>query len=375
MDHPTIETNMQVVLAFDTPEKRDFYQQVVLNHGLVCRSEDCVPLDRLSARLGQGAADLVVVTMSNGGSSSLSAIREASRAMPLVLALGPPHDAGLIMEAMRNGATDFLDQNRPREELTRALEKLQQAGRIQLRTGRVIAVVGGVTGSGVTTIASGLAFALAGAHKGKPTALVELDPVAPELAFDLDLELRNHVGQLLAEWERVDPRMLEQAAVEHEAGVRVLAYEGNIPAPPPPPEAYRTPVSLLRRVYDYAVLDAGHPATSPGLLEAVRLADAVVVAVRLDVAGLRLSRKLIKRLDERGVPLERVFPVGCRYGQRGQIAWRKAEESLGMPFRLWIPEDPGSVNYALNHGLPLTQAAPRAKVTQRMAELARMVTA
>src|SRR5262245_57588043 len=272
---------MRVVLTYPTPEKRDFYHQVVLNQGLVCRAEDCVPYDGLSGRLGQGQADVVVVVVGSGDPAALTAIREASRTIPLVLALGPGHDAQLILEAMRSGATDFLDHARPREELTRVLDKLQQAGRIQLRTGRVIAVAGAVAGSGATTVATGLAFALAGGRSGKQVSLVELDPVAPELMYNLDLTLGNDIGQVLAEWERIDPRMLDQAAVEHAGGVRVLACEPSRPTTPLAADAYKTPVALLRRVYDYSVLDMGQPGGFAGLLATMRLADAVVLAVRL----------------------------------------------------------------------------------------------
>lgn len=364
---------MRAVVSSDSPETRDLYRQVANNYGLECRSEDCVPFDGLAFRLGQGQADIVLIGLGNGAgaSDSLDAVSVAARTHPLVLASGPTHDAPFILEALRHGAIEFLDQAKPREEFARALGKLQTAGRIQLRSGRLIAVTGALAGSGVTTVASGLAFALAAIHK--PTALVELDPIAPELALDLGLTLKNNVTQILQEWQRVDLRILQQAGVEHAGGAVVLANEPGKPIPALEPDAYRMPVSLLRRAFDWAVLDLGHAATAPGTLDALRLAETVVLVVRLDVPGVRLSRALIKRLDELGISPERICAVANRYGQGGQLPWRKAEEALGVSIKTWLPDDPRTVNEALNHGQAVAQWAPRSKLARRCAELAAAV--
>lgn len=364
---------MRVVVSSDSSETRDLYRQVALNHGLECRSEDCVPFDGIAFRLGQGQVDLVLIGLvnGNGAGAALEAVRVAARTHPLVLAAGPTHDAPFILEALRHGATEFLDQAQPREELARALGKLKAAGRIQLRSGRLLAVTGVLAGSGVTTVASGLAFALAAVHK--PTALVELDPIAPELALDLNLPLKNTVTQILQEWQRVDLRILQQAGIEHAGGAFVLANEPGQQIPALEPDAYRMPVSLLRRAYDWSVLDLGHAPTAPGTLDALRLAETVVLVVRLDVPSVRLSRGLIKRLDELGIPPERICAVANRYGQAGQLPWRKAEEALGVKFRVWIPDNPRIVNDALNNGQAVAQWAPRSKLARRFAELATAV--
>jgi Flp pilus assembly CpaE family ATPase len=68
--------------------------------------------------------------------------------------------------------------------------------------------------------------------------------------------------------------------------------------------------------------------------------------------------------------VDKLRPVANRYGQRRQVAWKQAEQSLGMPFPDWIPDDPASLNEALNQGKPLVQAARRAAITKRFDQLA-----
>jgi Flp pilus assembly CpaE family ATPase len=108
-------------------------------------------------------------------------------------------------------------------------------------------------------------------------------------------------------------------------------------------------------------------------MEAVKVAEAVLLVVRLDVPALRLSRKLIRHLRDQGVPEASIRPVANRYGQKRQVAYKKAEEALGTTFATWIPDDPGAVNHALNYGQPLVQTARRAGITKRFSLLAQQL--
>jgi pilus assembly protein CpaE len=247
---------------------------------------------------------------------------------------------------------------------------MQRAGAVTYRhQGRVIAVLAANPGSGVTTLASSLAFAVA-AHHPKEVALAEVGNGVPELALDLDLKPRHTVDQLVGDWERVDASMVREAVVAHPDGVHVLAHAPQTlePAAVTPP-AMRQVVLLLRTLFEFSVLDLGHSLT-PASLEAVRLADQVVIVVRLDVPSLRLGRALLRRLADQGVPDDKLRTVANRYGQRRQVAWQKAEEALGVTVAAWVPDDPGTVNKALNMGQPLVAAAPRASITRRIDRLA-----
>ena len=47
------------------------------------------------------------------------------------------------------------------------------------------------------------------------------------------------------------------------------------------------------------------------------------------------------------------------------------EETLGLPVQVWVPDDPGTVNLAVNHGTPLVQASRRARITRRFEQMAK----
>ena len=95
-----------------------------------------------------------------------------------------------------------------------------------------------------------------------------------------------------------------------------------------------------------------------------------LVVVRLDVPALRQARRFMRMLIEHGLPRERIKLIANRYGQSGQIGWKKAEEALGAKFAEYVPEDSAAVNYALNQGQPLARARRRSGIVRRLGKLA-----
>ena len=82
---------------------------------------------------------------------------------------------------------------------------------------------------------------------------------------------------------------------------------------------------------------------------------------------------MMNRLTDLGLAPKQRILVANRYGQRKQIGWRKVEEALGVPVDVWLPDDPGRVNQAMNLGLPLTQVSSWSKFGRRLNEMAQQV--
>jgi Flp pilus assembly CpaE family ATPase len=117
------------------------------------------------------------------------------------------------------------------------------------------------------------------------------------------------------------------------------------------------------------VLDVGH-VLGEEQYQALRLCDIVVLVVRLDVPGLRQARRLLQHLEEKGVPRANIRLIANRYGQKGQLGWKKAEEALGESFSEYLPDDSGKLNNALNKGVPLVSASRHSSIARRFAKLA-----
>ncbi len=360
---------MRVVVTQEQPGTMDQVRQALLGLGLECGAGDCVPFSELPLRLAQNSAEMVLVHV-GPGPTALDLIRQTTATSPLpVLAVGPTHDVRQVLEALHSGARAYLDEGRLERDLETALEKLRVTGVVKHSRGLVVGVVSATPGSGVSTVATNLAFTWADKYPER-VALVELGRETADLALSLDLEPRYTVAEVAENWQRMDATLLRQCMVSHAAGVQVLAYQPETLAVAAlDPQAVRKTVILLRSMYAAAVLDLGHT-FSDEHYEAMRLCDRLAVVVRLDVPGLRQARRLMQLCAERGVPRERLRLVANRYGQKGQLSWKKAEEALGVKFAEYIPDDCARLNQSLNLGQPLVRAARHANISRRFAKLA-----
>src|SRR5262249_49584298 len=146
------------------------------------------------------------------------------------------------------------------------------------------------------------------------------------------LDPKHSVAEVVHNWQRMDASLLRQSMAQHPDGVSVLAHRpetldvGTIE-----PQAVRKAIILLRTMFSKAVLDLGHTLGEEHY-EAMRLSDSVALVVRLDVPALRQARQLLRQCTDRGVPRDRIRLVANRYGQKGQLGWKKAEEALGAKF-------------------------------------------
>lgn len=348
---------MRVVVGGQSVDDRAWCRQAARGLGLECGPEDAVPLADLRLRLARRpAADLVLVLMTPDPAGAQSAIAEVSEP---VVAVVPDDWAGPLPE----GATSVWPAGRVRDGLRQTAAA--HRGRAGRSHGVLVAVTAALPGSGVTTVAAGLAFAAGG-----PALLAELAAPVPELALLLDLHPPHPLADLLATGDRLDPAMVRHAVSKHPTGVDVLADPPEAAAPAVlTADAVRDFQVLLRCLYPWAVVDAGH-ARVPGNADLCRHADAVVVVTRLDPPAIRLTRRHIDDLLAAGLPARDIKLVANRYDQPGLPAWRAAEEALGRSVTAWLPDDPRVVNGAAAVGKPLAETAPRAKLARELAKLA-----
>jgi pilus assembly protein CpaE len=365
---------MQVVLAAESAQQRELVRRSILGIGLRCDRSDCVDLAGLSLRLARGNVDLVLVGFEERPQPALPAIQEASQlGTRPVLAVGPRCDPEDLVEVLRSGAREYLDQARMQEELIAALERLRRTGGMENRQGKAVGVIAAIPGSGVTTLASGLAFALAQQKVG-PVLLAEVGTGVPELALQLNLQPTHTLKELLREWDRVDATMLRQTLAETTLGVHVLCANTTSLTPPQVLAATMRQLLVLgRNLFDRSVLDLGH-GLADGTLEAIRHLDHVLVVTRLEIPALHLTRRLLKVLTTQyGVPSERLLLVGNRSGQRGQLTRKQVEETLGNRLLGLVPDEVATVIRAQNEGRALQEIAPRSALCRSLTDLARQL--
>src|SRR5262249_32049147 len=140
-------------------------RQALLAAGLECGAGDCVSFGELPVRLARAETDLVLVGVGADPGAALAVVQHVVANHGLATwAVGAAADHQQVLRCLRAGAREYLDRGKAREEVTLALERLRAVGADGTHPGQTIAVLGAAPGSGVTTVATGLAFALARQH-------------------------------------------------------------------------------------------------------------------------------------------------------------------------------------------------------------------
>jgi pilus assembly protein CpaE len=317
------------------------------------------------AAAGNGAPEIIVVVLSPDPERGLKVVKELRGRIGIgILAVGPATDAKLVLRALREGASEYLDQADLRTELSGVLARLDTAE----KAGRMIAVLAPSGASGGSTIAANIAILLAQNHTG--CLLLDMNLETGDLAPMLDLKPAYTLTDVCQNAARLDFNLLQGCLTPHTSGLQLLAAPAHITdAVRVTPAAINLVLPLAIRHFPFVVVDLDRPYRAEQ--QAVMLqADVILLVMRPDFISLRNTRRTLDFLQEFGFSRDRVQIVVNRSGQPGEIAVAQAEESLGMKILHCLPDDPKTVNRAINNGIPVVLQSPTAKISRALVELA-----
>jgi len=285
-----------------------------------------------------------------------------------VLALLPTNDPDLILQCLRQGASEFLIQPFTPDQLHAALAKLS---RFHLaRTGepapvsRVYCVVPSKGACGATTVACHLAPALK-RQGGKKVLLADMDGLTGTVAFLLKLKSQysfvdalSHAGSLEADvWKQL---------VTSTQGVDVLLSPEN-PVESIAEIADPSPiVNYARRAYDTVVLDAGGPYGEWNLTLA-RAADEVLLIATSELATLNSAQRASVYLENNGTASAKIRLVINRHTKEVGLRREAIEQALQCAVFETLPNDYETIQRSLLDGKP---AAPGSGFGKSMVRLA-----
>jgi pilus assembly protein CpaE len=283
------------------------------------------------------------------------------------LTLGPA-ESKLILQALREGADLYLDEAEIESELLAALARFPVEPGSQAEPGRLICLLAPSGGSGSSTLAVNVATLLAKEHK--TCALLDLKLAGGDLAALLDLKPSHTLADLCKNAARMDRVMLERSLVRHPSGVQLLAPPQNFAdIQYVSPEGVRQAMSLARAAFPYVVADLDH-SFHEEQTQVLRLADVILLVLRLEIPSLVNVRRSLDHLERLGVNKDRVRLVANRYGQAKELPAAKAEKALGAKIFHYVPDDPKTINRATNSGIPAVIDAPSARISRSIAQLA-----
>jgi pilus assembly protein CpaE len=322
---------------------------------LVMRSE--YPTRSSLAELtNQGGIQLCFLDIASDRDASAAAMALVSAYYPGVplFALLRANDPDLILQCLRQGASEFLIQPFTTEQLQAALAKLSRFHQTRpAQPGsncRVFCVLPGKGACGATTVACHLAHSLQ--RHGLPKVLLaDMDGYTGTVAFLLKLksgysfiDALQHSGNLEAD--------IWKALVTPTCGIDVLLAPEN-PMDGAGNDADPTPiVSYARNVYDAVVLDAGSPYGEWNAALA-RAADEVLIVTTGELAALHSFQRARAYLESKGANGDNIRLVINRHAKNQGLDREAIEQALHCEIYNTLPADPDAVLRSLMDGRPV----------------------
>ncbi len=344
---------------------------------------------------GTCPAGLVVMELGpDPGAGLARAERMLSRPEVADVVLAGPPDPQVLMRAMRAGVQEFLalplDETAVDAALQRFLDRAgdcrgdgsgdrrgNRAGTGQGGRGSLVYVLGGKGGVGATSVAVNTAVELAmdmgaGDRPDRQAALVDLRMPLGEVPLFLDLEHDYTWAEAVRDPSRLDATFVQSLMVRHSSGLFVLPAPNQfLDSASLTVDAAEPLFRLLRSRFAATVVD-GSDALDEATMRIMGMADHILLVIVLSLPCLANARKLLDTFDAvDAFDTDAVRLVVNRHLSKAEISVADAEELLGRTVHATVPNDYETTLSAINQGAPLRQAAPKARVTAAMAELAR----
>lgn len=292
-----------------------------------------------------------------------------------------------LHELLRLGADDFAPYPLPEGALHEAILRLRQksvmsaqavtdGGSGVSRNGVMVPVYGLAGGVGATTFAVNLAWELAteASKQGLKTCILDLDLQTGSVSTYLDLPRREAIFELLSDTPAMDNDSFSQAMLPFNDKLDVLTAPADaLPLELLTPEDVDTILDTALSLYDYVIIDM--PTTLVHWTETIlQRADIYFAIMEMDMRSAQNALRFIRTLKAEDLPLEKVkfalnrAPKFTDISARSRV--KRMAENLNIDLELLLSDGGKQVVNACDHGLPLSDSAPKNPLRKEYMKLA-----
>jgi pilus assembly protein CpaE len=340
---------------------------------------ECSRYDFFADVVAQTQPDIALISLDADPVKGLALVGKVTQDLPntSVLVVSSSQEGSLILQAMRNGAKEFLSCPLRLEDFLGAIERIKQqrGGRndVQVRSSRVITVAGASGGVGCTSLAINLACILA-RNERNSVAIIDLDFALGDADVWLDIIPVYTIQDVAENISRLDYALLKRSLTKHACGAFLLPRPVQLDDHTyMAPDQLKRVIALLKATFTHLVIDISK-SYGPLDMTALEMSDVALLVTQLDLPCLRNVVRLMQYFEQREGLSEKTKVVVNRQGlEDAQISMSKALETIGREISWTIPNDYATMVEARNNGIPLMDQAPRAKITRAMEAVAAAV--
>ena len=322
---------------------------------------------------------LVMMELEDNAEETFSLIREMGKLNKgtEIFLTASKVDSGLLLEAMRAGAKEFLAQPIQKQEVVDAIGRFLERVSAQVskadgqrKSGKVLAFFGGKGGVGTTSIAVNVAAAIKALPSNPSVVLVDVNQHGGDLPLYLDLQPNHSFRDIATDLSRLDQAFLIRVLTKTELGIQVLpsGYD-DLSTGRLSPDCVEATLRLLQANFDFVILDCGH-VLDLTTKKALELATLILVTSTLMVPVVHRTKRILELLRGSGFPANKIRLVMNRFLAAEQDVLKETEEILKQKAFWLFPNDYPSASQAVNSGKPLIDVAPRSAVAKSYRDIA-----
>ncbi|MGH7199610.1 MAG: AAA family ATPase [Planctomycetaceae bacterium] len=375
-----MNTVVRLAIVDPSDATRNSLKNLLLGIDMVWLEAECSRYEFFTDVINQTKPDIALVSLDSDAVKGLALVAQISQELPecSVVTISSSHEGSLILQAMRNGAKEFLNFPVRLEDFLAALDRIQQAkgggsGEGKVRSSRVITIAGAGGGVGCTSLAINVACSLARQERNS-VAVIDLDLALGDADVWLDIIPDYTIQDVADNITRLDYSLLKRSLTRHDCGAFLLPRPVQMEETAPiTPDELRRVVALLKATFTHLVVDVSKN-YGPLDLAAMEVSDVTLLVTQLDLPCLRNVVRLMQFFDQHdGLP-EKIKVVVNRLGlEDSQISLNKALETIGRDIHWQIPNDYATMVESRNNGVPLLMQAPKAKLTKAIENLAQSI--
>lgn len=368
--------NNVVRLAMVDPrdQSRSSIKNLLLGIDTVWLEAECARYEFFTDIVTQTQPDIALISLDADPQSGLMVVAEVHRESPdcQILVVSSSQEGSIILQAMRNGAKEFLNAPLNLDDFMAALDRIDNVGGGKdgkIKGSNVMSVIGASGGVGCTSLGINLGCALA-ANEANSVAIIDLDLSLGDADVWLDIIPDYTIQDVAENVNRLDYSMLKRSLTQHDSGVFLLPRPVHMDehAPMSPEELQRV-IALLKATFTHLLIDLSKN-FSPMDMAALQVSDQILLVTQLDLPCLRNVVRISQFLEDRELG-DKLKIVVNRVGLGdSQISLGKALDTIGREVFWQVPNEFSPVIESRNNGVPLITEFPKAKITRAIQQLA-----
>jgi pilus assembly protein CpaE len=293
----------------------------------------------------------VIMVDTRGGRAIPASLGPIKRQHPNVgiVVVASESDPVMLLEAMRAGVTELLQEPLDVQALEQAISRLLAHRAVPAAAGEVFAFVGAKGGVGTTTAAVNVATALSKISSSL-TLFMDLHLTHGDAAILFGAEPRFSIVDALENTHRFDEAFFRGLVTPTKAGPDLLSSSDRALLPFGDVQRFRAVIEFAAQLYRYVILDV--PRSDGTALDALGAASQIVVVTNQELSAARSASRLAAALRQR-YGRDRVLVIVSRVDKHAEITQTDIEKVVGSKIDHMLPSDYRLALDALNRGRPL----------------------